>query len=612
MRYFLLVLVFFCYFDSFSQLNSDHQLAEYYFLNNEFSKALPYCEKIFLKENNKFTFLPYYRCLTETKNLKLAEKLLKKQISNEAESEVEYSLLLADFYIVNERIKESEKIHQDLIKNHTNSLEKINELFNLFLLKEKFDLALQVLTDGRKKFHNKISLGIQFAQYYSKIGDKKQMIDELLRWFELENGDLNKLEWFLSSTIDFSIPTSDDLVLLEETLIEKSQKKVNELPYAELMLWFYTQRKSYRFAIKQAISIDKRFNEDGLRLFDLGTQFIQQKEYKFAREAYQYVINYGSDNDYFSMSQGLFLNSFYCELTEQRNFSPKKIDSVIVLYKETLAKFGDSKFSISIQKELAYILSFYGNRINEGIQLLTNAIKNPSIDNAMSADLNMLLADLYVMDNDIWEASLIYMNLEQKFKYEPIGFEAKFKNARVFYYDGDFKFAQAQLDVLKESTSKLIANDALRLSLLITDNLGIDSNYTAMYQFAQADLLLEQHKFIEAFMKFDSIQLFFPMHGLQDEILFRKASAFQYQGRWKEAIELLESIILKYNDDILADDAIFELAKIYEYHLFNKEKAAEYYKKIVIDYKGSLFSIEARKKLRFLRGDVLEDGIPPN
>jgi tetratricopeptide (TPR) repeat protein len=113
-------------------------------------------------------------------------------------------------------------------------------------------------------------------------------------------------------------------------------------------------------------------------------------------------------------------------------------------------------------------------------------------------------------------------------------------------------------------------------------------------------------------MKFDSIQLFFPMHGLQDEILFRKASAFQYQGRWKEAIELLESIILKYNDDILADDAIFELAKIYEYHLFNKEKAAEYYKKIVIDYKGSLFSIEARKKLRFLRGDVLEDGIPPN
>ena len=222
----------------------------------------------------------------------------------------------------------------------------------------------------------------------------------------------------------------------------------------------------------------------------------------------------------------------------------------------------------------------------------------------------MSLADVLVLQNDIWQASLYYMQIDKEFKYETVGHEAKFKNARIFYYDGDFLFAQSQLDVLKQSTSKLIANDAMKLSILITDNLGLDSNYTAMNLFARADLLLEQHQFPAAFKLYDTINEAFPYHGLADEIYLRKAQAMQQQGKWEDAVGYLEKIVSQHGEDILADDAVFQLGEIYEKHLNNPEKAAEYYKKILFEFKGSLLTVEARKRFRTLRGDAaVEDDI---
>ncbi len=233
----------------------------------------------------------------------------------------------------------------------------------------------------------------------------------------------------------------------------------------------------------------------------------------------------------------------------------------------------------------------------------------PGLTDMQKAEVKMNLADVLVLQDDIWQASLYYMQVDKDFKYETIGHEAKFKNARIFYYDGDFKFAQSQLDVLKQSTSKLIANDAMKLSILITDNLGLDSNYVAMNLFANADLLLEQHRYEQAFGLYDSILTAFPYHGLADEIYLRKAQAMQQQGKWQEAVSFLEKIVSQHSDDILADDALFQLGELYEKHLNDKEKAAEYYKKILFDYKGSLLTVEARKRFRALRGDAVDEEI---
>jgi TolA-binding protein len=199
----------------------------------------------------------------------------------------------------------------------------------------------------------------------------------------------------------------------------------------------------------------------------------------------------------------------------------------------------------------------------------------------------------------------MYMQVDKAFKNDVTGFEAKFRNARLYYYIGEFAYAKAQLDILKASTSKFIANDALQLSLLITDNLDADSSFTGLKMYSHAELLLFQNKDDEALVTLDSITSLGPNHPLADEVLFKKAQIKIKHQQFSEADSLLSKLVQLYGNDILADDALFLSGDINEKYLKNPERAKEMYHKILTDYAGSVLAVEARTRYRNLRGDKI-------
>lgn len=590
---------------SFAQVSTDQQLAQYYYSAGDFEKALPYCQQVFQKENTKFTFLRYYTCLLKTKKDREAEKTLKKQLDIDPYT-VDYPILLAEFYETHDEQKAANKIYQRLMEDNASSSVKILEVYKAFKEKGKTDLSLQMLEKGRKFLGNTYPLHLQFADVYFQMGQPQKMINEYLELLENNKDFQEQVQTALAQHIDFTQTTNPTADILKEELIDRSQSRSSDLIYAEMLLWFFTQRKQFSLALTQAQAIDKRENNTGYRVFELANVFTQNKDYTLARRGYNYVLAHGKEKGFYFMCENAVLHTYFLEATEHRNLTQDTLQSIIVKYKEAIQRIGKSRNTLTILKELAQIQGLYANQVDEAIKLLKELMVIPGLSVIQVSEIKMLLADFYVLKNEIWEASLLYMQIDNDYKFETIGFEAKYKNARIFYYDGDFQFAQSQLDILKQSTSKLIANDALKLSLLITDNYGLDSNYTAMHQFAQADLLLEQHQYKQAFVLYDSILTAFPYHGLADEILLRKAQAFQLQGNWSEAINYLEKLLKSYAEDILADDALFQLGNIYENHLGDKEKAIENYKKIIFQYKGSLYVVEARKRLRLLRGDKLD------
>ena len=64
---------------------------------------------------------------------------------------------------------------------------------------------------------------------------------------------------------------------------------------------------------------------------------------------------------------------------------------------------------------------------------------------------------------------------------------------------------RGQLDILKAATSKLIANDAMELSLLISDNIEEDSLTTPLQMYARADLLEFRNLDNDALAVLDSV-----------------------------------------------------------------------------------------------------------
>jgi TolA-binding protein len=55
----------------------------------------------------------------------------------------------------------------------------------------------------------------------------------------------------------------------------------------------------------------------------------------------------------------------------------------------------------------------------------------------------------------------------------------------------------------------------------------------------------------------------------------------------------------------LGDDALFSLASLEESYLKDNEKAKQHYQELLTKYPGSLYTVEARKRFRKLRGDNL-------
>lgn len=602
MKYCLLFLLVFITLGLKAQVDTDMQLAQHYYSSGDFEKAKIYYIKLYDKDPSKFNFLRYYDCLIQTNDKKEAEKVLKKQ-SNANRNDLEYQVMLGQFYEENNESDKAQKLYSSLIDDLQADPNSIISLFNAFKGKGRNDLALSTIEKGRKLLKGTYPLHFQFAELYGATGEKEKMINEYLDLLDFHSSYASSIQSILSRQIDFSAAESKEFDLMKNALLERIQKRPEESVYSEMLVWLFIQKRNFSGALTQMQALDKRLNEQGRRVLDLGRICVENKEYETARKCFKYVTNLGTDKLFYYQAETALLNTRFLEVTTNRNYSKEELDATLLEYKTTIDRVGKKRSSISLIIEMCHIQAFYANQASNAITTLTEALTIPGLTDMQKSEVKMELADIHVLHGDIWEASLYYMQIETDLKFEPIGHEAKFKNARIFYYDGEFDFAQSQLSVLKESTSKLIANDALKLSILITDNFGLDSNYQAMTWFANADLLVEQHRFDEAFVLYDSIIKTYPYHSLGDEILIRKSKAMQDQGRWSEAISFLEEL-LKYNgEDILADDALFQLGDIYENHLNNKEKASEYYKTLLFNFKGSLYSVEVRKRFRQIRGD---------
>lgn len=591
-------------FQSYAQGGSDEQLAQHYYSKGEFDKAVIYYEKLYNQSPTKIIFDRYYDCLLQVKDYKEAEKVLKKESTLKKE-DIDFQILMAEFYELTDNSSKSIKIYEKIIDDLPTNNKIIINTFDVLLSHNKNDYAYQVLVKGRKLLKKDYPLNLQFAAYYAFIANKEKMLEEYFDLLKEAPYFINTVQTRLSSVMNVTDRFSEDYELLRVHFLKEIQAHPNDDTNQEMLSWLFLSGGNYVGALQQEIALDKRNGGDGQGVYELAEKCTELNELAVAKKGFQHVIALGKDNSlYFGATRGL-LNVLYKEVIATPNLSKETIDQTIKAFDDVISSFG-ARATIEVLLEKTHIQAFYANQIPEAIQTLEASLNLGGLTDMQRAEIKMKLADVLVMKGDIWEASLYYMQIDKDFKFEPIGHEAKFKNARVYYYDGEFEFAQSQLSILKESTSKLIANNAMELSLLITENYGLDSNYQAMFWFASAELLIERHLYEEAFILFDSITTTFPYQSLSDEILLKKAKVRLEQERWPESIDYLEKIIKYHNEDILADDALYLLGLIYEEHLKDTAKALEYYKKIMFEHKGSLYVTEARNHFRKLRADTKE------
>ncbi|KAB2858981.1 MAG: tetratricopeptide repeat protein [Flavobacteriales bacterium] len=585
-----------------AQNNSDEELANQYFYNKEFDKAVIYYEKLFNKSHNQTHYLKLLDCFVALEEYKNAEKLIKNQ-QRKHPYELNYNVDLAYLYNVSGKPNDAKQLSEKTIKQLSPNQQQVISLAQAFQFRKENDYAIQTYLQGRKLLKDMFPFNFELAQLYSNSGKTEQMLNEYLDILVVQESYIQSVQNALQTNLsDDDKGTKKDL--LKTLLLKYIQTHPDRKVFSEMLIWVYIQEENYLGAFTQAKALDKRFKEYGDRLMALGHLSAENKDYETAIKCYQYVISKGLDSYYYVSAKMELVNVYTKKITSTNNFTATDLAELERSYQSSINELGKSVSTTPLLRGYANFQSFYLHQPENAISLLNEVLVMPGISAHEIAQTKIELADVYLFVGEIWEASLLYSQVEKAYKYDQLGETAKFKNAKISFYTGDFAWSKAQLDVLKASTSKLIANDAMQLSLLITDNIGIDTNEAPLLLFAKADLLSYQNKNDEAIKLLDSLKNEFSYHSINDDVLFKRFQINYKQQQFDAALENLNEIITNYPTDLLGDDALYNAALIYDNNKNDPTKAAELYKSLLFDYKDSVYGVDARKRYRELKGDI--------
>jgi len=587
-----------------SHAQSDKELAEYYFNNGEYEQAKLYYERIYRSDRSNKVYENYLQCLVAIEQLDEAEKIVKKKLKS-AKNKANAHVDLGNLYNKFGEDDKAEEEYNDALKELNPGRSNAVKLANAFIKINEFKLALDTYEKAQRISNDGYEYHYELANLQGMMGNHEAMVESFMDLLIVSPNYVQTVQNALNRNLNLS-ENEEKADMLRQALLKRVQRYPDETIYAELLIWYFNQRKNFASSFIQAKALDKRLQENGFRLMDIAQMATKNEDYSTAVASYKYVAGKGPSNQFYISARTEALQTRYTQLTSSIiTPSNEEMSGLAGEYNTALVDLGKSSKTAILMKDLAHINAFYLQNSTEAIALLNEAIELPGLYETVEAVCKLELGDILLFTGDIWEASLLYSQVELDFKEDALGHESKFRNAKISYYTGDFEWAQAQLDVLKASTTKLISNDAIDLSLLITDNFNMDTIATPMLMFAQSELLSYQNRDQEAIAKVDSLISAYPGHSLADEILWMKANIYFDQGKHEECQGLLNQILSIHFIDILADDALFKLAELNELVYQDLEKAKELYERMILEYPGSLYVIEARKRFRRLRGDQL-------
>jgi len=580
---------------SFVGFSQNETLAKHYFDRGDFERALPIYKSLSESNpNNNNFFLGYIATLQQLEDFEESKKLLENKLKATNNHPI-FLIEMGRNYLIESRPEEAQPYFKSAIAAIDENPRIAHSVASTFERHSLLDLAVEAYKKGMA-LEPQMDFNNQLARIYGEQGKLEKMFNSFLTLVEKNPAFMISAQRNFSQYITED-PQNEANDLLRRALLRRSQNNP-DLFYNQLLSWLFIQQKQYDRAFTQEKAIFRRTFEGINEMMDLAHIAMDNNDYPIAREILDFIVeNTTAEASKLQAYQNLMEIDVRTATKATYPDVQKKFENLINMY-------GADGRTFELQLDYNKFLAYNKDKKNDAIDNLRK-LSNENLSRYQEARVLMLLADILVYDEKFNEALIYYSQVQNKVKNDPIAQEARFKVARTSYFKGDFTWAQTQLDILKTSTSQLIANDAMELSLLISDNSLEDTLQTALKKYARADLLDLQGKHNEAIAILDDILKNHRGESIEDEALLKQALIFEKTNQFEKAIANYLKIIEFHKHDILADNAHFYLAELYNKTLKQPEKAKEFYEQIIFNYQDSIFFVEARKQYRSIRGDAI-------
>lgn len=582
-----------------AQSQVDMLLAREYLRQKEYSKAVTLYERIYNGETNSSAVFKYYiESLLGVDNTEQAEQVAKKRIRKNKNDIYAY-VELGNIYQFIGKHKKADDIYEDIIDKSISDYNKTRQLANLFISRQLFDWAERTYTLAAKN-NSGYQLNYELANVYYYQRNYSKMIDAYLALLAIDDKYLNTVKARVNAAV--YTDTDDTLIdVLKERLLVMNRDYPSRSVFNELLEWAYFEDKQYELALIQAFALDRRNDEQGERVIRIIKAALQDELYDVVANGAEYILKKGKTYPYYTVAQQLFLSSKYKQIEKGIIYNKSEIQSLVHAYRKALKEGIRGDGMIPLYKDLARIYAFNLHQPDTALMVVEEVRSAIRMSPEKKGEIQLLEADIQLAKGNIFEATLLYAGVERSLSSNPVGYLAKLRKAFMAFYQCDFDWALGQVDVLKASTSKFIANDAARLSMLITENRLEDSVEIPLCMYAKAQLAIHQHLFEDAHKLLDSLIIGFPIESIKDDALLSKANLYKEQLLYKNAVDYYMQVSDNYEYEPKAAEACFFAAQLYENELKESDKAFELYKKILTDYPLSIYQNRARANLRFIR-----------
>ncbi|MUU79387.1 tetratricopeptide repeat protein [Winogradskyella endarachnes] len=589
----ILVLLFIlgCY-TGFAQ-NNEAQ-GESYYKKGEFKKALIIYQNLLKQKPNSYNYrnklIDIHQQLEQYKD---AENIIQNQLEKRRDPDM--LVTLGYNYQLMDSLDQANKLYQEAISWADKKPYYIYTIAKKF---EDYSLTDQAITlyEKGKILTPERNYNSQLARIYGDRGDIEKMFENYIEFIQYKPEYISNIKRAVSDFISEN-KNNQNNIYLRRLLLKQIQQEPQTYWY-EMLSWLYVQEKAYNKSFIQEKALYKRNPESLDRIIDLANMAIKDNDDDTAKSIFNYILETTQDQ-----TTALTVHQSILEI-DSKNADNDKLNEIDKTYQSLFTEYGKTAHTIPLQLAYGKFLAFHKKDTKTATNFLKESLKL-NIRYYRKAKIKLLLADILVLQEKFNEALIFYSQIQAEMKNSTIAQEARFKVAKTSYYKGDFDWAESQLKILKSSTSQLIANDALDLKLLITDNKFEDSLQTSLKLYAKADLYAFQNKTDDAISLLDKILEEHKTENIIGQALFKQAKLYETKQQYLKAEANYQNILTNYSEGILTDDANFYLAELYNTHLAKPEEAKELYEKIIFEHQDSIYFIEARKKFRMLRGDSI-------
>ncbi|MFC4722650.1 tetratricopeptide repeat protein [Geojedonia litorea] len=578
----------------FSQIEDRSiDIADDYFNRGEFEKALISYQKLYAGKNDYNIFNKMIKTLQQLERYEEAHQIILNRLSTS-----KFPPLLVELgynYQLQDSLQQASNYYNEAISNiETNPVYTVS-IAGQFEKYSLLEQAIKVYKRGMELMPNS-NFNSQLARIYGEQGDIEGMFSSYINYVEAKPNDLNSAKRAFSDFVSEN-KDNENNIILKKLLLKKLQSDP-DIYWYDLLSWLFVQEKEFDKSFTQEKALYKRQLESLDRIISLAIAALNEKEYETANAVFEYILENSQD-----IQTQLLAHQYLLDI-KTTNATSNQLPEISNAYQNLFKHYGTFEQTLALQLAYGNFLAFHMHQPEEATSFLKESLKL-NLSPFQQATVKLLLGDILVFQEKFNEALIYYSQIQANLKNSTISQEARFKVAKTSYYKGDFDWAESQLKILKSSTSQLIANDALDLKLLISDNKYEDSLHVALKLYAKADLLAFQNKNSEAIALLETILTEHNGESIIDQTLLKQAQLFEKQKKFDKAVSNYQSIIANYRDGILADDAYYFLAELYNNVLGSPEQAKPLYEKIIFDHQDSIYFVEARKKFRMLRGDAI-------